>query len=90
MVLIDFPACGFICEYTDLFPFLAIFFSAGLAKGECRLFVIDGQQVGLISQNVMEQLFKYPEVFCIKDAEQGKQVWNSRSSIMETLGRCGR
>ncbi|XP_062546890.1 uncharacterized protein LOC134212764 [Armigeres subalbatus] len=49
------------------------FYLNGLAKGECRPFVIDGQQVGLISQNVMEQLLKYPEVFCIKDAEQGKQ-----------------
>lgn len=49
------------------------FYLNGLAKGECRPFVVDGQQVGLVSQNVMEQLLKYPEVFSIKDAEQGKQ-----------------
>ncbi|KAL9692314.1 hypothetical protein quinque_005476 [Culex quinquefasciatus] len=49
------------------------FYLNGLVKGDCRPFVVDGQQVGLISQNVLEQLLKYPEVFCIKDAEQGKQ-----------------
>lgn len=49
------------------------FYLNGLVKGECRPFVVDGQQVGLISQNVLEQLLKYPEVFCIKDAEPGKQ-----------------
>lgn len=49
------------------------FYLNGLAKGECRPFVVEGQQVGLISQNVLEQLLRYPEVFCIRDAEQGKQ-----------------
>lgn len=49
------------------------FYLNGLMKGECRPFVVAGQQVGLISQNVLEQLLKYPEVFCIRDAEQGKQ-----------------
>ncbi|XP_058818289.1 uncharacterized protein LOC131681497 [Topomyia yanbarensis] len=49
------------------------FYLNGLVKGNCRPFVVDGQQVGLITQNVMEQLLKYPEVFCVKNAEPGKQ-----------------
>ncbi|XP_055641301.1 uncharacterized protein LOC129778435 [Toxorhynchites rutilus septentrionalis] len=49
------------------------FYLNGLAKGDCRPFVVNGQQVGLISQNVLEHLLKYPEVFFIRDAEQGNQ-----------------
>ncbi|XP_055541525.1 uncharacterized protein LOC129727579 [Wyeomyia smithii] len=49
------------------------FYLNGLIKGDCRPFVVDGQQVGLITQNVLEQLFKYPEVFFIRTAEPDKQ-----------------
>lgn len=43
-------------------------------KGDCRPFVVDGHQVGLVSQNVIEQLLKYPEVFHVRAPEHGKQV----------------
>uniref|UniRef100_A0A2M4APQ8 Putative thiamine pyrophosphokinase n=1 Tax=Anopheles triannulatus TaxID=58253 RepID=A0A2M4APQ8_9DIPT len=49
------------------------FYLNGLRKGECRPFVVDGHQVGLVSQNVIEQLLKYPEVFHIRAPEHGKQ-----------------
>uniref|UniRef100_A0A182SJX4 Nudix hydrolase domain-containing protein n=1 Tax=Anopheles maculatus TaxID=74869 RepID=A0A182SJX4_9DIPT len=42
-------------------------------KGDCRPFVVDGHQVGLVSQNVIEQLLKHPEVFHIRAPEHGKQ-----------------
>ncbi|XP_058126206.1 uncharacterized protein LOC131287857 [Anopheles ziemanni] len=49
------------------------FYLNGLLKGDCRPFVVDGHQVGLVSQNVIEQLLKYPEVFHIRAPEHGKQ-----------------
>uniref|UniRef100_A0A182RJA8 Nudix hydrolase domain-containing protein n=1 Tax=Anopheles funestus TaxID=62324 RepID=A0A182RJA8_ANOFN len=49
------------------------FYLNGFMKGDCRPFVVDGHQVGLVSQNVIEQLLKYPEVFHIRAPEHGKQ-----------------
>ncbi|EDV34874.2 uncharacterized protein Dana_GF15848, isoform B [Drosophila ananassae] len=42
-------------------------------KGDIRPFVVEGHQVGLIKSDVLKQLVKYPEVFCIRDCEQTKQ-----------------
>ncbi|XP_035795728.1 uncharacterized protein YJR142W-like isoform X2 [Anopheles albimanus] len=50
-----------------------LYWCLSLRKGECRPFVVDGHQVGLVSQNVIEQLLKYPEVFHIRAPEHGKQ-----------------
>lgn len=41
----------------------------GLVKGECRPFVVDGQQVGLIRPDVLKQLYNYPDVFRIDKNE---------------------
>lgn len=38
-------------------------------KGECRPFVVDGQQVGLIRPDVLKQLYNYPDVFRIDKNE---------------------
>lgn len=46
----------------------------GLYSGECRPFIVDGLQVGVIRPNVLKELFKFPEVFVIKDNEKSKVV----------------
>lgn len=52
----------------------------GFHKGDIRPFLVEGQQVGLIKSDVLKQLHKYPEVFCIRDCEYTKQVSNSTNS----------
>lgn len=55
-----------------------IYFSLlGFQKGDIRPFLVEGQQVGLIKSDVIKQLNKYPEVFCIRDCEYTKQVGNA-------------
>ncbi|XP_022223125.1 uncharacterized protein YJR142W isoform X1 [Drosophila obscura] len=49
------------------------FYLTGFHKGDIRPFLVEGQQVGLIKSDVLKQLVKYPEVFCIRDCEQTKQ-----------------
>ena len=34
----------------------------GFHSGECRAFVVDGQQVGLVRPDVMKELLNYPQV----------------------------
>lgn len=46
----------------------------GLHRGDCRPFIVDGEQVGVIRPDVLKQLFKYPEVFCIRDKDNAKVV----------------
>ncbi|XP_075235570.1 uncharacterized protein LOC142332833 isoform X2 [Lycorma delicatula] len=41
------------------------FYLKGLQKGNCRPFVVAGQQVGLVRPDVMVELNSYPEVFII-------------------------
>lgn len=43
-------------------------------NGECRPFIVDGLQVGVVRPDVLKELFKYPEVFVIKDNEKSKVV----------------
>lgn len=46
---------------------LQIFVSvAGLRKGECRPFIIEGHQVGLIRPDIMKTLLRYPEIFVMQ------------------------
>nr|XP_013107327.1 unnamed protein product [Stomoxys calcitrans] len=49
------------------------FYLNGFQKGDIRPFLVEGQQVGLIKSDVIKQLNKYPEVFCIRDCEYTKQ-----------------
>lgn len=36
--------------------------SLGFHAGECRAFVVDGQQVGLVRPDVMKELLNHPQV----------------------------
>lgn len=62
-------------EHFSLFCIVFCFlYSIGLYSGECRPFVVDGLQVGVIRPDVLKELFKYPEVFVIKNTERSKIV----------------
>ncbi|XP_058798534.1 uncharacterized protein LOC131668418 [Phymastichus coffea] len=39
------------------------FYLSGLHAGDCRAFVVDGQQIGLVRPDVMKELLNYPQVF---------------------------
>lgn len=41
---------------------------SGLSKGDCRPFVVDGKQVGVIRPDVLRQLALHPEVFCLRSS----------------------
>ncbi|XP_057664778.1 uncharacterized protein LOC130899062 isoform X1 [Diorhabda carinulata] len=41
------------------------FYLSGLKSAECKPFVIEGYQVGLVRPDVMKQLLRYPEVFSV-------------------------
>ncbi|KAK0167098.1 hypothetical protein PV327_004541 [Microctonus hyperodae] len=42
------------------------FYLSGFRTGECRAFVVDGQQVGLVRPDVMKELLNYPQVFQVQ------------------------
>lgn len=44
------------------YMFVYMFYSLGLHAGECRAFVVDGQQVGLIRPDVMKEILNHPQV----------------------------
>ncbi|XP_037959658.1 uncharacterized protein LOC119689007 isoform X3 [Teleopsis dalmanni] len=52
------------------------FYLSGFNKGDIRPFLVDGQQVGLVKSDVIKQLLKYPEVFCVRDCEYTKVNYN--------------
>lgn len=39
------------------------FYLSGFHTGECRAFVVDGQQIGLVRPDVIRELVNYPQVF---------------------------
>ncbi|XP_065155557.1 uncharacterized protein [Atheta coriaria] len=41
------------------------FYLSGFTSGECKPFIVEGFQVGLVRPDVMKQLLRYPEVFCV-------------------------
>lgn len=45
------------------------FFFLGLLKGDCKPFIVDGQQVGLIRPDVLKQLSQHPDVFCVRSVD---------------------
>ncbi|KAH8272164.1 hypothetical protein KR018_004490, partial [Drosophila ironensis] len=73
------------------------FLYKGFSKGDISPFVVEGEHVGLIKSDVLKQLVKYPEVFCIRDCEQTKQGlvelnpafrdYNERTEQMEKVLR---
>lgn len=54
--------------------YFVLILKTGLHRGDCRPFIVDGEQVGVIRPDVLKQLFKYPEVFCIRDNDNSKVV----------------
>ncbi|XP_015512510.2 uncharacterized protein [Neodiprion pinetum] len=42
------------------------FYLSGLHASDCRAFVVDGQQVGLVRPNVMKELLSFPQVFQVQ------------------------
>lgn len=67
----------------------------GLYKAECRPFVVDGQQVGVIRPNILMELLKFPEVFLIREQNMKKFVelnpafrdYNERSEQVDRVLR---
>lgn len=51
-----------------------LFLFSGFARNECRPFVVAGQQVGLVRADVFQQLLCYPEIFLIKEFNQGHRI----------------
>lgn len=48
----------------------------GILKGDCRPFLVDGKQVGLIRPDVFDQLLQYPEVFLYRESDVDGRVSN--------------
>lgn len=48
--------------YFCYFIVCYIFFVLGLHAGECRAFVVDGQQVGLVRPDVVKEILNHPQV----------------------------
>lgn len=74
---------------------ISLSYCSGLYSGECRPFVVDGLQVGVIRPDVLKELFKYPEVFVIRDKDKSKIVelnpafrdYNERTQRVDNLLR---
>nr|XP_036226493.1 nudix hydrolase 20, chloroplastic isoform X2 [Bactrocera oleae] len=49
------------------------FYLTGFQKGDIRPFLVEGEQVGLVKADVIKQLQRYPEIFCIRNCEFTKQ-----------------
>lgn len=64
----DTPVVGIFLIKTVLCLFI------GLTTGQCKPFIVEGFQVGLIRPDVMTQLLKYPEVYDIVYRKQVKYV----------------
>lgn len=47
---------------------------SGLYKGDCRPFIVDGLQVGVIRPDILKELTKHPEVFLVKNKDADKIV----------------
>lgn len=47
---------SYLCKLCQRICFL------GFHVGECRAFVVDGQQVGLVRPDVMKEILNYPQV----------------------------
>ncbi|KAF4524921.1 hypothetical protein B566_EDAN013883 [Ephemera danica] len=41
------------------------FYLSGLHNGQCRPFIVEGHQVGLVRQDVLSKLHNYPDVFLV-------------------------
>lgn len=57
--------------------FIYFYYLTGFQKGDIRPFLVEGEQVGLIKADVVKQLQRYPEIFCIRNCEFTKQVKQS-------------
>lgn len=57
-------------------------FVAGLREGECKPFIVEGYQVGLVKPEVLKMLLNYPEVIT------RHRLWGLRLATHVVLGRC--
>lgn len=68
---------------------------AGLYKGECRPFVVDGLQVGVVRPDILKELLKYPEIFVFREKAENRIVelnpayrdYNERSEQVDRILR---
>ncbi|KAJ9600395.1 hypothetical protein L9F63_009323, partial [Diploptera punctata] len=62
-----------------------------LQQGDCRPFIVEGYQVGLVRQDVMKQLMRYPDVFHIQpdsvELNPAFRDYDERSSRVEAVLR---
>lgn len=69
---------NFIYNVSSLL--LPLSLTPGLSKGDCRPFVVDGKQVGVIRPDVLQQLALHPEVFCLRSSGNNT---NTRQEVVE-------
>lgn len=60
----------------------------GFHAGECRAFVVDGQQVGLVRPDVMKELLNHPEVILHLNFE--KYLQGGHTVFIKILERNGK
>jgi hypothetical protein len=64
---------------------------AGLKKGDCRPFVVNGEQVGLVRPDVAVQLARFPEVFLVGvnsvELNPAFRDYNERSDRVDSVLR---
>lgn len=78
-----------------MFSFYTFYFVLGYFKDDCRPFIVDGLQVGLIRPDIVKELYRFPEVFLINDKDKGKIVelnpafrnYNERSEQVDRVLR---
>ncbi|CAB3364682.1 Hypothetical predicted protein [Cloeon dipterum] len=67
------------------------FYLSGLQKGDCRPFVVEGQQVGLVRPDVAAQLARFPEVFLVHsdvvELNPAFRDYNERSAKVDAVLR---
>ncbi|CAB0029540.1 unnamed protein product [Trichogramma brassicae] len=67
------------------------FYLSGLHAGDCRAFVVDGQQIGLVRPDVMKELLNHPQVFQVHpeyvQLNPAFRDYNERSAKVEEVLR---
>lgn len=63
MICIYLLFSNYILQSADALKYSCVnTWSIGFHAGECRAFVVDGQQVGLVRPDVMKEILNYPQV----------------------------
>lgn len=64
---------------------ISLHFPLGILKGECRPFIVDGKQVGLIRPEVVAKLLNYPEVFIFRESDLDGRVSSCQNNTKKHL-----